>query len=225
MPQQRRGKTIAMHRTAQPPAPEVAKRLCDLLLSFPSAAISGIQWQVLARRYEERYTTRLDLAALGHASPLGAASALLWEVLRVVNKDDTDNPILGIEDGVALTANPGSMGSWPSLYGVLCTIVQEHGARDEAEPSEHSLLLSQLRPLLESHWHASFDENALGYRGEDGTFVRLKKMKHLLHAVLSWREQRQAWQQAKGFKPSAVDEVLMPTLVLVPSKKHNDLLL
>merc|ERR1712232_1119153 len=105
----------------------------------------------------------------------------------------------------------GSMASWPSLYGVLCAIVQEHGSRDGTDPSKHSLLLSQLRPLLESHWHAGFDENALGYRGEDGTFVRLKKMKHLLHAVLSWREQRQAWQQAKGLKPSAVDDVLMPT--------------
>jgi len=195
-----------------------------MLLSFPSAAIGGVQWQVLAARYEERYSTRLDLAALGHSSPLGAATALLWDVLRMVDKDDSDNPVVGIEDEMALTPEPGSMGCWPSLYGALCTLVQEHGTC-EAGTATHSLLLSQLRPLLERHWNPSFDESALGFRSEDGAFFRFKKMKHLLHAVLRWRDQRQAWQRAHNLKPTAVDEVLTPTLDLVPSKRHNDLLL
>jgi len=224
MPQQQKCRTPSTRGCVQPPAPEVARRLCDMLLSFPSAAIGGVQWQVLARRYEERYSTRLDLAALGHSSPLAAATALLWEVLRMVDKDDTDNPIVGIEDEIALTPEPGSMGCWPSLYGALCTLVQEHGIR-EAGTATHSLLLSQLRPLLERHWNPSFDESSLGFRSEDGAFFRFKKMKHLLHAVLRWREQRQAWQRAHNLKPTAVDEVLMPTLDLVPSKRHNDLLL
>jgi len=207
-----------------PPAPVVAKRLCDLLLSFPSAAISGVQWSVLVSRYEERYAARLDLVALGHSSALGAATTLLWDVLRIVDKDDTDNPVVGIDDGVAIAAQPDCMSSWPSLYGALCSIVQEHGTLD-AGADARSLLLSQLRPLLERHWHASFDESALGFRGEDGAFVRFKKMKHLLHAVLRWREQRQAWQQSRCLNPTEVDEVLKPTLELIPARGHNDLVL
>lgn len=186
--------------------------------------MGGVQWQVLVSRYEERYSTRLDLAVLGHSSPLGAAATLLWEVLRVVDKEDSDNPVVGIEDRVALTPRPGFLGCWPSLYGVLCTIVRDHGTREQAGSTSHSLLMSQLRPLLETHWHTSSDD-ALGFRSEDGTFRRFKKMKHLLHALLRWREQRQAWQHACGSKPTAVDEVLSPPLELLPSQKHSDLLL
>merc|ERR1712025_1105224 len=47
-------------------------------------------------------------------------------------------------------------------------------------------------------------------------------MKHLLHALLRFRDQRAAWH---GAVHSAVDEVLATRLELVQSKKHNDLLL
>lgn len=216
----------------QCPAPVVARRLCDLLLSFPCAASGGVQWQVLVSKYEERHSQQLDLTALGQTSALGAATALLWDVLRIVDREDSDNPVVGVEDGVALTPQPGLLGCWPSLYQVLCNIVVEHGAaqqemalNQELGLNTHSLLLSQLRPLLERHWHASFDESSLGFRGEDGTFVRFKKMKHLLHAVLRWRDERQAWQRSRNGKHTAIDEVLIPNLELVPSKKHNDLML
>jgi len=65
----------------------------------------------------------------------------------------------------------------------------------------------------------------LGFLNEEGTFLRLKKMKHLLHALLRWREQRQAWQRDNMLRFSAIDEALMPTLQVAPSSKHNDLVL
>jgi len=94
----------------------VAQRLCDLLLQFPSAALGGVQWRVLVKKYEERYSTQLKIGNLGHSSPIAAATALLWDVLRVVDTSDPDNPKLGVEDAVVLTPRPGFMGSWPSLY-------------------------------------------------------------------------------------------------------------
>jgi hypothetical protein len=191
-----------------------------------------VQWQVLVRKYEERFGSRLDIAALGHSSPLAAATALLWEVLRLVDREDTDNPVLAVEDEVALTPQPGQLGRWPSIYRALCEIVLAHGTPEAKSgddsgdaPSSRSILLSQLRPLLERHWHTNFDESALGFLNEEGTFLRLKKMKHLLHALLRWREQRLAWQRNTGLRLAAVDEALVPTLEVVPSAKHNDLVL
>lgn len=207
----------------------VAQRLTDLLLQFPQAAMGGIQWRVLARKYEERHAIRLDLASLGHASPLAAASTLLWDVLRLVDTEDTDNPIVAIEDSVVLTAHPGSMGCWPSLYVALCDAVQTSGTV-QFEPDENSgavrcLLLSQLKPLLQSRWHANFDENGLGFLSEEGSYVKMKKMKHLVQAVLRWRDQRVEWTRSRGAKMTATDKVLVPHLELVASKKHNDLML
>lgn len=215
---------------AQKVAPSaVAQRLTDLLLQFPSAAVGGIQWRVLARKYEERHATRLDLAILGHATPLAAASTLLWDVLRLVDTEDTDNPIVAIEDSVVLTPHPGSMGSWPSLYVALCDAVQTSGTLQiEAEGNAGAvrcLLLSQLKPLLQSRWHANFDENGLGFLSDEGSYVKMKKMKHLVQAVLRWRDQRVEWTQAKGAKMTSADKVLIPHLELVASKKHNDLML
>jgi len=215
---------------AQKVAPNIcAQRLTDLLMQFPSASMGGIQWSVLARKYEERHATRLDLSSLGHVSPLAAASTLLWDVLRLVNTEDIDNPIVAIDDSVALTPHPGSMGSWPSLYVALCDAVQSSGAV-QLEPEENAggvrcLLLSQLKPLLQSRWHANFDENGLGFLSEEGSYVKMKKMKHLVQAVLRWRDQRVEWTQSRGAKMTRADKVLIPHLELVASKKHNDLML
>jgi len=191
--------------------------------------MGGVQWRVLARKYEERHATRLDLASLGHASPLAAASTLLWDVLRLVDTEDTDNPIVAIDDSVVLTPHPGSMGSWPSLYVALCDAVQT-SCTIQLEPEENAgavrcLLLSQLKPLLQSRWHANFDENGLGFLSEEGSYVKMKKMKHLVQAVLRWRDQRVEWAQSRGAKMTAADKVLIPHLELVASKKHNDLML
>jgi len=207
----------------------VAQRLTDLFMQFPSAAVGGIQWRVLARKYEERHATRLDLSNLGHASSLAAANTLLWEVLRLVDTEDIDNPIVAIDDSVALTPHPGSMASWPSLYVALCDAVQSSGTvqleSEENGEGVRCLLLSQLKPLLQSRWHANFDENGLGFLSEEGSYVKMKKMKHLVQAVLRWRDQRVEWSRSRAAKMTGADKVLMPHLELVASKKHNDLML
>jgi hypothetical protein len=198
-------------------------------MQFPSAAVGGIQWRVLARKYEERHATHLDLSSLGHVSPLAAASTLLWDVLRLVDTEDIDNPIVAIDDSVALTPHPGSMGSWPSLYVALCDAVQSSGTiqleHEEDAGGVRCLLLSQLKPLLQSRWHANFDENGLGFLSDEGSYVKMKKMKHLVQAVLRWRGQRVELTQSRAAKMAAVDRVLIPHLELVASKKHNDLML
>merc|ERR550532_464658 len=84
----------------------VAQRLSDLLQSFPAAAAGGVQWQTLARKYEERHSSRLDIAALGHSSALAAATALLWDVLRLVEREDADNPVVALDDTLALDPRP-----------------------------------------------------------------------------------------------------------------------
>ncbi|CAE8643683.1 unnamed protein product [Polarella glacialis] len=209
--------------SASPPV--VSQRLSDLLQEFPSAAAGGVQWQTLVRKYEQRHSARLDLESLGHDSPLAAATALLWDVLRIVDAEDTDNPVVAVEDSIAMTPRPLSSASWPSLYAVLCQVVQEHGM-EEIEASEtRVILVSQLKPLLQSHWHSSFDEGGLSYLTEEGSPIKLKKMKHLLQALLRWREQRVSWQSGSNSRRGALDEALRPRLELAPSTKHNDLVL
>lgn len=219
-------------RGGQVAAAVVAQRLCDLLLQFPSAAISGVRWRVLVKRYEERYGGKLDIAALGHSSAVAAATALLWDVLRLVGNEDPENPIVAVEDGVALTPRPSFIGTWPSLYVTLRAAVQSNGTLEpqmEAEASGgvqmRGLLLSQLKPLLQSHWHANFDDYGMGYVSEEGAFVKMKKMKHLVQAVLQWRDQRVEWRESSGSKQTEADKVLHPKMELVVSKSHNDLVL
>lgn len=196
--------------------------MCDLLQSFPAAATAGVQWQTLVRKYEDRYS-KLDIDALGHCSALAAATALLWEVLRLVESADTDNPVVALEDSVVLTPRLSSLASWPSLYQVFCELLRS--ADKSSSGGANEILLSQLKPLLQKHWHANFDESGLSYMTEEGSPVKLKKMKHLVQAVLRWREQHAAWRAEAGAQPTALDEVLRPELELVPSKTHNDLVL
>lgn len=216
---------------AAPSPAVVTQRLCDLLLSFPSAASSGVQWHTLARRYEARHSARLDLSALGYSSALTAATALLWDVLRLVDAEDTDNPVVAAEDAVVLVPRPGQLGSWPSLYQTLQKIVLSHGTPEKLADAcngcevSRGLMLSQLKPLLQLHWHTNFEEGSLGYLSDEGTWVRVKKMKHLVQAVLRWRDQRVAWQAAVGGRPTPVDDAIAHRMDLVPCKKYNDLVL
>jgi hypothetical protein len=219
---------LAMARVLALETPAVvAQRLSDLLLSFPSAAAGGVQWQTLVRKYNERYQANLNIAALGYESPLTAATTLLWDVVRFVDTQDTDNPVIGIEDRVALTPTANAPATWPSLYQVLVDIVHQNGMNDEgnADDKVSSILVSQLKPLLQRSWHNSFDEASLNYLTEEGTAVKVKKMKHLLQALLRWREERAAWKAAVQVAQNPLDTALEPKLELVPSKQHNDLLL
>lgn len=203
--------------SAHPSAIDVAERLCDLLLCFPCAVWEGVQWRVLVRKYEERYAARLDVAALGHSTPTAAATVLLWNVLGSVDSDDEANPLLRIDDAVALIPKPGRLGCWPSLYNALHEIARRHG--------EKGLLLSRLKPLLLRYWHAGFDESGMGFLSSDGSVSKSRKMKHLVQDVRRWRNERLAWREARGLRPTPVDEALVPALELSPSDSHNDLVL
>merc|ERR1712226_1617238 len=55
--------------------------------------------------------------------------------------------------------------------------------------------------------------------------IKIKKMKHLIQAMLRWREQRLEWRRSTGAKPTPVDDVIEPWLELVTSETHNDLVL
>jgi len=85
--------------------------------------------------------------------------------------------------------------------------------------------VSQLKPLLQRCWHNNFDEASLTYLTEEGTTVKVKKMKHLLQALMRWREERASWKAAVQVGQNPLDTALEPKLELVPSKQHNDLLL
>merc|ERR1719401_2063023 len=50
-------------------------------------------------------------------------------------------------------------------------------------------------------------------------------MKHLVQAVLRWRDQRVAWQTTTGGRPAAVDEAITHRMDLVCSRRYNDLVL
>lgn len=176
-----------------------------------------------------------DLATLGYSSPLAAAMALLGGGVRVVD-EDADDPVVAIEDALALVPHRGLMGSWPSLYRTLCEVVLGSGAPvppgesdcARVSPDARCLLLSTLRPLLQRHWHTSFDENTLGYLSPDGSFSKFKKMKHFLVSILRWAGERRAWRETQarsGENWGPVDEVLAPRLQVVTSCNRNDLLL
>eukprot|EP00929_Paragymnodinium_shiwhaense_P105617 TRINITY_DN7066_c0_g1_i1.p1 TRINITY_DN7066_c0_g1~~TRINITY_DN7066_c0_g1_i1.p1 ORF type:complete len:451 (+),score=75.40 TRINITY_DN7066_c0_g1_i1:78-1430(+) len=200
----------------------VSQALSDLLQTFPAAATTGVQWQTLERKYEERYGAAFDIAALGYSTSLAAASALLWDVMRLVDGDDVDNPVVAIESNISLTARPGYLACWPSLYSACCDIVQDHGS---ADGGSRSLLLSQLKPFLQKSWHSSFTESGFGYFTEQGKFVSLKKMKHLVTAMLRWRQEHLDSPQFAAGRLKNLRSVLTPTLELEQSKTHNDWLL
>eukprot|EP00438_Fugacium_kawagutii_P033954 Skav211160 [mRNA] locus=scaffold413:455622:456263:+ [translate_table: standard] len=133
-----------------------------------------------------------------------------------VSEDRGDGFVM---DPLAVTEpKPGSAASWPSLYPVLCKILRKHGTVDEE--GQKAILVSQLKPLRRRHWHDTFDEASFAYRRKDGSSVR--KVKHLLQALLGWRAQFMAWD---GRSSCQMKDALEYELQLVPSKRHNDLLL
>jgi hypothetical protein len=228
--QQRGGAAPALLPTASVAPQVLSKQLSDLLMLFPAAAVGGVQWQTLSQKYEERHRARLDIASLGHSSALAAATTLLWDVSRIVDGEDADNPVVGVEDAIALIPTPGMLACWPSLYKALSELVLTHGVVHDCQLADggpaHGLLLSQLKQLLEMHWHTNFTESGGSFLNEDGVEFRLKKMKHLVRAVLRWRVQRLIWRRSEVHSDfSEIDEAVWMPLEIVQSKKHNDLVL
>lgn len=199
---------------------KVAVCLCDLLQMFPAAATTGVQWVTLAKKYEERCGAPLNLAALGHDNALSAATALLWEVLHVVNSEDVDNPVVAVEEGVVLTPRPGYLACWPSLYCACSEVVKKYGT---VQDESRCLLLAQLKPYLQQDWHSNFNEYGVSYFSEQGKLTNLKKMKHLLMNMLKWRsEYLEERSGTRSGRLSELDSALAPNLVLEQSKTRND---
>merc|ERR1712118_209073 len=123
-----------------------------------------------------------------------------------------------------MVPTPKASATWPSLYASLVHIVTQSPID---EKGAQAVLVSQLKPLLQQHWHCDFDETALNYNTKTGKPMKMKKMKHLLQAVLQWREDRRASGASLSSKAgrSQLDAALEMELELVPSEKHHDLLL
>jgi len=203
----------------------VAQRLCELLHQFPVAAVGGVRWQTLLHKYEEVYKLPLNTAAFGHSSAVGAATALLWEVLRPVDMTDTTNPSVALDDHVVLMPHPSQLACWPSLYEALSKLVVEHAAshRQDDEERSQGVPLLQLRGMLKKVWHRCFDERRLCYLSADGRMVRVESMQELLGALLQWRAQRCAWRAASAVGPNAMDEALCIELELAPTSCGGEL--
>lgn len=200
---------------------QIAQRVEHLLLQFPDAASTGVRWSVLMGKYEEVYGRPLDIVALGHARPLAASTALLFDVLRLVNGQDEDDPVVAVEDGVALSAAPGCMGTWPSIYRALCRLAAERGALKDTEVT-HPLLVSRLAPQLQRAWHADFEEATVSYLSEEGA-AEVGDTLGLVQCLLQWREQRLQWRAAEGRRPSAVDRAIEPRLEIVDGQAGLEL--
>jgi len=220
-----------------------------------------VRWSTLAASYSDVYSESLDLAQLGHETSSAAAHALLAEVLRHQRQDvagraaeDLDDPLVAVDDVVALTPLPGFVGSWPALYQILCDLVRTCGSEEEAQCDGdlqgRILLLSQLRPLLDN---ASDEEqtpasqarslllsqlqpvskltkegassNGLSFRDSEGCLRKLQKLGHVVKAVLQWRDRRVQWRQTREAKPTVLDHAVGPKLELVFCKRLNNLVL
>jgi len=184
---------------------QVSQRLCEVLLQFPSGVHGGVSWSVLNRAYEERNGCKLVSC---HSSPLVASHTLLWDILRLVNKESLENPVVAVDDQIALTPLPGCMATWPSLYSCLCEVVGAKGAE--------GLPLSQVALLLEHRWHSSFDEGALTYLTDSGSVAEIDGLSGLIPLLLQWRQQRLDWQLASGFKGATMQAALDPVLEVLP---------
>jgi hypothetical protein len=173
--------------------------------------------------YKATYHCHLNLEELGYGSAKDAAHVLLFDIGKIVQGDDTDNPVVAVDEDIALTPRPGAFASWPSLYEVLCKAIPQHSS---IGPHGHEILLSKAKPLIEAHWHSNFEDSGLYWFTQNGSKVALKKMKHVMHALIDyWRRDFLKWRDSsQGFR-SGIDEAVRRELWLIPSATKNDLLL
>jgi len=130
-----------------------------------------------------------------------------------VKKENALNPVVAVEDELALSPQPFSMASWPSLYAVLSSMVSGVAA---------GLPLSQVSVLLEHRWHREFDEANLVYFDDAGARAEVADLQKLVQLMLDWRRQRLTWQKTSGMQCLAMGEALATDLELVNGENIGD---
>lgn len=209
-------------------------QLRDLLFRFPCSVLEGVRWSCLGRAHRERFGSQ-GLPSFGSrgAAALRVTLADCAE-FQTVTGGGAGEGLVRLLDSAALSPPPAEtppMACWPLLAKGLGDIVQFHGwAHNAGELSGQAgfagctevlvVLLSQLKPLLRKHWDPSFEERGVGYYADNGNYVNVKKMKHLITSVLKWRSDRLNFGLS-----SSVDLALGLPLALVASAQHNDMLL
>mmetsp|Transcript_22760 Transcript_22760/g.51945 ORF Transcript_22760/g.51945 Transcript_22760/m.51945 type:complete len:655 (+) Transcript_22760:66-2030(+) len=220
--------------------PDHRQQLRDVLLRFPCATLEGVRSTALWRACCERFPA----GASKQPPLLEELSTWLGDLAELQQDIDNGDGYWHLKASAALTPGiEGQLACWPLFLQCLGDIVRMHGSPQHAHalevPHEEGaseemvsqplanvvgVLLSQLRPLLRRHWDASFDEKAAAFYSETGTFVTMKKMKHLVAEVLKWRTRRKVLQKAQGTW-DAVDAALEAPIFLAVSQRHNDMVL
>jgi len=236
------GGAQASHSAAAAGEEVLGLRLRDLLLRFPCALLDGVRWSVLRKVYKERFPA-------GPEAPQAALLVTRTWLADVVEfsegKHGKGEVTLHLQDAAGLIPGcDGQLACWPLLVQRLVEIVRSHGGPQHPHALEvpHEdcreeeglgtlgsdevigVLLAQLKPLLKRYWDPSFEERAVGFFNETGQYVSVKKMKHLISALLGWRCQRRALARERGHT-TAVDAALSTSIFLATSQRHNDMVL
>mmetsp|Transcript_16224 Transcript_16224/g.44070 ORF Transcript_16224/g.44070 Transcript_16224/m.44070 type:complete len:341 (-) Transcript_16224:382-1404(-) len=202
----------------------IAQRLGELLFHFPAAAVKGVRWSLLMQTYEEVYHSRLDIKRLGYSTALAASTALLWDVLRLTDGEDVDDPVVALEDEATLVLVPGLLGSWPAIYQALSSIVQTSGSLEPMKDGNRfhpvrTLTLEKLEPLLKRQWEVDFEEGGVKYLEKDAaSALTLSTFQEMLEAVLRWTQERTLWLAERNMRPTSIDKVFQPRLEIIESR-------
>lgn len=164
--------------------------------------------------YKQQYGEELDYHAHGHTTAFDASTAFLWEVSRTVSRSDPSNPVLGVDDEIALTPAANKMASWPSLYRALCMM---------AARKDGGLPLSALPVLLRHGWHSDFDESKLYFYNDSGASERIPSLQHMVLLLIDWHDQWMRWHRSEA-RSTRLEELLSTSLQLVPGTNGDCLL-
>jgi len=233
----------------------VGCRLRDLLLRFPCSALDGVRWSSLCKAYGDRFPGEGCLGGALQAATSQARRVWLVDLAEEESSGNglpqgdgrSSDVRIRLRDDAALSpGRDGQLACWPLLVQRLGQIVGTHGSPQHAHalevPHEDGsaedgpllgepggevvgVLLAQLKPLLRRFWDPSFEERAVGFFNENGNYVNVKKMKHLMTELIKWRARRRVLARTQGGHASAVDAALEVPIVLAVSQRHNDMVL
>lgn len=218
-------------------------KLDSFVLEFPSA-VAGVRWSTVQQAYASEHGHEPIPADL-HATAKGSLLHWVEEGARGdVGSDVPQDLIVKVADSLALDCHPGLLATWPALYSALCAAVRSYRSLDS-----RGLLLSRLHPRLDAEeinaqdgvthrnmlrswldlacWKkgSSNGQEGLCYRDENGAVRRLRKVGHLVKAVIHWRQQHCQLLSREGHQAGALFKALLPELQLEFSKANNNLVL